>query len=241
MGPRASLDIILVKDNNGGDDSYGSYLVYRKLEQNVKKFREQMRALANHLQIENDLAGAFIVGRFSDGTPVTLSDKPINKTAPTVTNNFNYDQDTTAMKCPFHAHIRKTNPRGDTGRIESSINFDDDLQTERRHRIARRAVSYGENNIAKEPETGSGMLFMCFQSNIENQFNFLQFRWANPNNFVQVNVGADPVIGQPQGTQKWPKQWDKPETQEWKFELCVNMKGGEYFFAPSISFLKNLG
>ncbi|CCI15396.1 conserved hypothetical protein [Microcystis aeruginosa PCC 9807] len=238
--PRASLDIILVRDPSGKtEDSYGSYLVYRKLEQNVKAFRKDQRQLAQTLNINNDLAGALIVGRFQDGTPVTLSDIPTSPVTPT--NNFNYAQDQAATKCPFHAHIRKTNPRGDTGTVESSPGFDEALEIEKNHRITRRAVSYGENDSTKEPEKDSGLLFLCFQANIENQFNFMQARWANPKNFVQVNVGPDPLIGQPEGTQKWPKKWGESETEEYKFKLWVNMKGGEYFFAPSLSFLKNLG
>ncbi|MFW9257629.1 Dyp-type peroxidase [Nostoc sp. CALU 546] len=237
--PRASLDIILVKDPNGQtEDSYGSYLLYRKLEQNVKAFREDQRQLAQVLNVKDDLAGAMIVGRFYDGTPLTLSDIPTYAVTPT--NNFNYDTDRVATKCPFHSHIRKMNPRGDTGRVESSPDFTQSLEVEKKHRIARRSVSYGNNDPTKEPEAGSGLLFLCFQSSIENQFNFLQSRWANANNFVQVNVGSDPLIGQPEGTQKWPKKWGESETKEYNFKLWVNMKGGEYFFTPSISFLKNI-
>lgn len=235
---RASLDILLVKDPNGTtEDSYGSYLVYRKLEQNVKKFRQAEEKLAKNLKIKDDLAGALILGRFYDGTPVTLSDTP---SSTTLTNNFNYDTDSAATKCPFHAHIRKMNPRADTGKVESSPGFDEALGVEKIHRIARRGVSYGTNNPTQEPEKDSGLLFICFQSNIENQFNFMQIRWANAKNFVKVNVGPDPLIGQPEGTQKWPKNWGEIETLEHSFPLCVNMKGGEYFFAPSISFLKKI-
>ncbi|ACK67123.1 peroxidase [Rippkaea orientalis PCC 8801] len=238
---RAGLDIILVKDPNGQtEDSYGSYLVYRKLEQNVKGFREDQRNLAQRLNIKDDLAGALVVGRFYDGTPVTKSDIPTYAVTPT--NNFNYDEDIAATKCPFHAHIRKTNPRGDTGRVESSPGFDESLTIEKNHRIARRAISYGENDPTKEPETGSGLLFLCFQADIENQFNFIQTRWANADRFVKVGVGLDPLIGQGQSAidPEWPTKWGESETQEYHFKLWVTMKGGEYFFAPSISSLTNL-
>ncbi|WP_413171859.1 Dyp-type peroxidase [Anabaena azotica] len=236
---RASLDILLAKDPNGRtEDSYGSYLVYRKLEQNVKAFRQDQEQLAKTLNIQDDLAGALIVGRFYDGTPVNLSDTPTAATTPI--NNFNFDNDSAGTKCPFHAHIRKTNPRGDTGKVETSPGFDEALEVERQHRIARRAVSYGTNNPTQEPETDSGLLFLCFQADIENQFNFMQTRWANAKNFVQVNVGPDPLIGQPEGTQKWPENWGQAETVDYKFKLWVNMKGGEYFFTPSISFLTTI-
>ena len=237
--PRASLDIILVKDPNGKtEDSYGSYLVYRKLEQNVKLFRDDQQKLAKKLNIDYDLAGALVMGRFPDGTPVTESDKRTNPS--TLPNNFNYDADVAGMKCPFHAHIRKTNPRGDTGRVESSPGFEEALAVEKTHQITRRAISYGENDRNNATETGSGLLFICFQANIENQFNFMQARWANPSRFVKVGVGPDPVIGQPEGTQKWPKKWGEADTEDYLFKLWVFMQGGEYFFAPSISFLSNL-
>ncbi|MDG3494105.1 MULTISPECIES: Dyp-type peroxidase [Pseudanabaena] len=232
--PRAPLDLVLVKDPNGQtEDSYGSYLVYRKLEQNVKAFREDQQALAQALKIQNELAGAYVMGRFPDGTPVTISDVPMHPRNPP--NNFNYDQDLTATKCPFHAHIRKTNPRGDSVR-NSNVN----LEEERGHRIARRAVSYGEKDLTNASTEGSGLLFLCFQADIENQFNFMQARWSNANNFVKVGVGPDPLIGSPQGTQHWPTEWSKSSTQDYNFKLWVKMKGGEYFFAPSISSLKNL-
>jgi Dyp-type peroxidase family len=260
--PRASLDIILTKDPNGHtEDSYGSYLVYRKLEQDVEAFRSAEEFLAGKLGIDKELAGAYMVGRFADGTPVTLSDIPTYAATPT--NNFNYDNDPHAfgldaqpIKCPFHAHIRKTNPRGDTGRVVSSPNFQQSLDIEKGHRIARRAISYGEADRTKAPKTGSGLLFLCFQSDINNQFNFMQASWANQNNFVKVNVGNDPIIGVTSGgeaspdvagNRQWIKKWGEPEAIAEKdilkdgFKIWVHMKGGEYFFAPSISFLKNLG
>ncbi len=247
--PRASLNLVLAKDPNGQtEDSYGSYLVYRKLEQDVKGFREDQRKLAQEVGIDDELAGALVVGRFADGTPVVDSNVP---TGATQTNNFNYAEDPQVFglspkptKCPFHAHIRKTNPRGDTGRVESSPDFQQSLDIEKKHRIARRGVSYGENDITKEPTKGSGLLFLCFQAAPENQFNFIQGGWANKNDFVAVNVGLDPVIGQPgpDKNQKWPTTWGDPNTDEVQcsFQLWVKMKGGEYFFTPSLSYLKNI-
>lgn len=236
--PRASLEGVLTKDPNGKtEDSYGSYLVYRKLEQNVKKFRENQQKLAEKLALNEELTGALMMGRFYDGTPVTNWDSP-QENHPH--NNFDYENDNAATKCPFHAHVRKMNPRSDTGKVVSSPGLDESLRVERKHRIARRGVSYGSSDLTHAPEKDSGLLFLCFQADIENQFNFMQTRWANAANFVQANVGPDPLIGQPQGIQKWPKQWGGTETIEHGFELCVNMKGGEYFFAPSVSFLQSI-
>jgi len=249
--PTAPLSLVLVEDPYGqAEDSYGSYLAYRKLEQNVKGFRQDQRDLATKLGVAEELAGALAVGRFPDGTPVVESNTATYTEPPN--NNFNYDEDPQNMifkptKCPFHAHIRKSNPRGDTSRVASSIDPEQDKATERGHRIARRGISYGINDLNAEPETGSGLLFLCFQANLDNQFNFIQSKWANKKDFVDVNVGLDPVIGQPAGTginQAWPETWGgnsmTTEQVDYNFDLWVNMKGGEYFFAPSVSFLKNI-
>ena len=56
---------------------FGSYFVFRKLEQNVQGFKEQEEELAKALSLEagpfKDRPGALIVGRFEDGTPVVLN------------------------------------------------------------------------------------------------------------------------------------------------------------------------
>ncbi|MFM6779710.1 MAG: hypothetical protein ACKPKU_01030, partial [Dolichospermum sp.] len=151
-------------------------------------------------------------------------------------------------KCPFHTHVRKTNPRGDTGRVDSSGDtFEEALEKERNHRIARRAVSYGVDYQSlpdgkkwgqkgfDPPIIGSGLFFLCFQADISNQFNFMQSAWANANNFVQVNVGVDPIIGQTQPgdgraneanrTQEYPIAWGSETTKTISnFNLWVHFK-----------------
>ncbi|HMB05971.1 MAG TPA: hypothetical protein VKP69_19835, partial [Isosphaeraceae bacterium] len=59
--------------------------------------------------------------------------------------NFNYADDMAGSRCPFQAHIRKVNPRGDTVRF-----FEGDSEFERNHRIVRRGVPFGE-----QPEAGT--------------------------------------------------------------------------------------
>jgi deferrochelatase/peroxidase EfeB len=88
---------------------------------------------------------------------------------------------------------------------------------------------------------------MCYQSDIANQFEFIQSNWVNNGNIGGHLVGQDGIIGQGENTFKkaLPKKWGNNEpTNACNFSNpnsgFVKMKGGEYFFTPSISFLKSI-
>lgn len=230
------LNILLVKDpfTKKDDNNYGSFLVYRKLEQDVEGFNNRVSALAQNLDLnanqqgkitKEDYAGALVVGRFKDGTPLVRSDVSLGEFP--AFNDFKYENtDRGAHKCPFHSHIRKTNPRGQGILVGQSF-------------ITRRGIPYGE----KDSDGEKGLLFMCFQSNLDKQFNFIQKTWANAPGFppLRGRPGIDPVIGQGNaGEQKWPIEYGSKDEIDFDFAGFVKMKGGEYFFAPSIGFLKNM-
>jgi hypothetical protein len=78
---------------------------------------------------------------------------------------------------------------------------------------------------------------MSFQANLES-FERLQI-WANDKDFASEGVGVDALIGRDPAES--PQKWS---TESSEAELCianlVTLKGGEYFFAPSLPFLKSL-
>ena len=243
--PRAPLNLVLFKDPLGKEkESYGSFLVFRKLEQNVKGWNNDVvNNLAKKLNVPDELARAYTMGRFQDGTVVVKSSQKGNYKG----NNFNYSEDPQGSKCPFFAHARKVNPRGDTGN-PSLVSTPTRLEEEKMHRIARRAINYGPLP-SEVPEKDAGLLFMCFQASLTNQFNFMQKAWAKEQNFVKRDVGTDVAIGvekrdddgrAPTEKYNWPTQWDSEEKTEVSFRHWVTMRGGEFFFAPSMSFLKAL-
>lgn len=254
--PSAPLSLVLARDPLGkGDASYGSFLVFRKLEQNVRGWNRAVTSLAGELGVQQELAGAMAMGRFKDGTPV-VEQGTSGRTD--VHNNFDFAGDVDGRRCPFQAHIRKTNPRGEAiGAGDSSV------ESERAHRIARRGIPYGgaltTSDVPEEqPEGGVGLLFFCYQGDIWEQFEFIQRRWSNNPFFLQPEkskapgydaTGLDPVIGQAHPQAKgaahpaanWPEGWGNETTKvDTQLANFVTMKGGEYFFSPSVSFLQGL-
>ena len=243
--------------------SHGSYVVIRKLEQNVRQFKLRALALAQALDAEaaasrvgnvpvGQRAGASVVGRFENGTPVTLAAEsvPLASTCDdAVRNDFDYRDDQDGLRCPHAAHIRKSNPRADTADSKS-------------HLMARRGMPYGRRTDKPDdgrwddkPEAGVGLIFMAYQADIVNQFEFTQNKWVDNRQFARplaaagTETGIDPVIGQwpsppphpPAPGQVYPLVWnERASALPFDFSGFVTMRGGAYLFAPSISFLKSL-
>jgi Dyp-type peroxidase family len=238
FNPQAQKELVLIPDPLcENKDAYGSYFVFRKLEQNVRKFKIAEESLAkNQLQLQPESferAGAMLVGRFEDGTPVQISefDGMINSG---VFNNFNYNAEDLNSKCPYHAHIRKTNPR---------------FKETQKHIMARRGIPYGHREVPttieqihhQMPENGVGLLFMSYQASIANQFETIQKRA----NATDGEFNLDPIIGQNTNNSVSTGQFatiygDTDSLTNGTINAFVTMKGGEYLFAPSLSFLKNL-
>jgi Dyp-type peroxidase family len=177
----------------------------------------------------SDLLGARLVGRWKSGAPVQLSplrDNPKLAVDPQHNNSFTY---TTADVCPFAAHTRKMNPRGDIPVTAIAT-----------HRVIRRGIQYGPEVGPNEKVTRKdrGLLFVSYQADLSKGFQFLQKSWANNLNFPpKPNPGIDPIIGQ--GTRTMTGA--NPENVTASLDLVrewVISKGGEYFFAPSITALR---
>jgi Dyp-type peroxidase family len=249
--PGASLDLLLAADPFAtAPDCFGSFLVYRKLEQDYSAFETRVKALASAIPANAELAGAYVVGRFKDGTPV--SERDTSSPGTDVGNTFMHEHDdedkddSEGFRCPRAAHIRKANPRGTTPATS--------LKEERARRIVRRGIPYGKPHpdIGCDPaefesQAGGprGLVFMCFQASIAAHFEFIQRVWIDNKDFPKGvlspnDTGDDPLIGQDPGEpQKWPRKWNHPPSgrRPFNFEAAVTLKGGEYFFAPSRPFL----
>ena len=215
----------------------GSYLVYRKLHQDVAAFRRQLaEAAALYPGGEEELA-AKLVGRWRDGTP--LDTRPGGEDAALAddksrNNAFDFSGDPDGMRCPLGSHIRRMNPR-------LSMPFEGKLVN--RHRLIRRGITYGDPlpEGAQDDGADRGVIFMTLQASLARQFEFVQAQWANTGNPFRIGDDQDPLIG-PQDTEGPAKMTvpGRPPFFMGPLSRVVTTRGGEYYFAPGINGLRYL-
>lgn len=231
----------------------GSFVVYRRLRQDVAAFNAFIAQQAAQLSMDPEQLAAKLVGRWRSGAPMehvpglakTIDPSTSDPSAAHAAvlddahiNHFDYEPgDADGHLVPRAAHVRKVNPRSSTPPTKTESN---------RHRILRRGIPYGPELTPGEPAYGGetipdeqdrGLLFLCYQASIARGFAFQQQSWANAQDFPQAADGQDPIISQTvdQRTFNLPPQSAHLMMARWVFTT-----GGEYFFSPSISALNEL-
>jgi Dyp-type peroxidase family len=231
----------------------GSYMVFRRLEQKVPEFRSFVADRAARLGMEPELLGARLFGRWKSGAPLELA--PLHDNAALGSdamrnNDFDYGDDPFQRRCPYAAHIRKAYPRDDAPGGEAEA---------QRHRILRAGITFGPEVASGETTTSHsrGLMFVCYQTSIERQFEYIQRSHANDPGFVSgkvrpssgtpVTPGFDPIIGQ--AADEGVREMDEPypnypagnrrTTLEIPRQFVVLTAAG-YFFMPSISTLRTV-
>jgi Dyp-type peroxidase family len=229
----------------------GSYMVFRRLEQKVPEFRRFVREQAARLGMDPELLSARMVGRWKSGAPLELAplrDNPALGNDDRRNNDFAFGDERFQRKCPYAAHIRKVYPRDDVALAEAQ-----------RHRIIRAGIPFGPEVAPGETTTkhSRGLMFVCYQTSIERQFEYIQKNYANNPDFVSgkerpggagvVTPGLDPIIGQAAG--EGAREMDEPcpnypagnrrTTLEMPRQFVVLTAAG-YFFMPSISALRTV-
>lgn len=221
----------------------GTYLVLRKLEQDVAGF---WRYCWNAALAENaadpaaraKYIAARFIGRWPNG--VSLVDAPdAEPQAHGDLNAFGFrERDPDGLRCPFGAHIRRANPRDMFGATAKEGLHDANL-----HRIVRRGRNYGPKLPGEMPREDDGrkrgLYFVALNANLNRQFEFIQQTWINSCKFAGLSAERDPLIGKEAfdfDDQPVPRIFTaqaRPVRERYEdLPKVVRVRGGEYFFMP---------
>lgn len=218
--------------------SNGTFMVYRKLHQNVATFRAYLdKQVALYSEGKEKLAAKF-VGRWRDGTPLELSHNEPNPAIagdPTRNTDFTYGADAEDTSCPIGAHIRRIHPQDAFGFNGQLIN---------RRRITRRGLPYGRFVQEGEPALDNeerGIIFMVLNASLSRQLEFVQQQWIQYDNDSHLGNDKDVLLGNHGGNGKFVVQGEanlaNPPFICNKLPDFVELCGGDYFFLPSITAL----
>ena len=194
---------------------------------------------------------ARFVGRFRSGAPLSK----FQAGDPELPSEFDFNDfkymkdDPFGEKTPRFGHIRKVYPRDDGGFPTDDQN---NLRNQER-RILRRGIPFGPI-FANDPDSERGLLFMCYQIDLDHQFEFIQRRWANTPGFPRDEPlpppppgvhppgghGHDAIIGKHHGQGHVNLFKNGQFNTIDGFNQWVTTTGGVYLFSPSISALKNM-
>jgi Dyp-type peroxidase family len=212
---------------------------------------------------------AKMAGRWSDGVPVarapTVSEwETFNKQFPDVDYHtdpagaalryaeiakFTFGDDKEGTKCPLTAHVRRANTRDmldPTGGEKGSV-------LNNRRRILRRGLPYGESpeGTLDTDEHGIVMLIVC--AGLFRQFEFVQQQWLNYGLDLRAGNDTCPIVGNhsdgahsehgPRAKFVIPAD---PTSGHLPFVVeglpqFVEVRGGDYFFVPSMTALRMIG
>jgi Dyp-type peroxidase family len=213
----------------------GTYIGFRKYQSRVGAFNRFLHENGN-TEEERELLAAKLVGRWRSGAPLVLApdkDNPEIGADPKRNNNFDYASDAQGRKIPFGAHIRRMNPRDTQLTRLTDVNI---------HRLIRRGASYGrpysEEELSIEAdETPRGAIFLFMSAKAMATMEFLQQEWINDGDFINANGERDPIIGRQEEGATFTVPKEPVRKRYHGIDTFNVLKGGEYFFMPSLSAL----
>ena len=201
----------------------GSFLVYRKLHQNVGSFNKYWDDLAKSYPEGKEMLAAKFAGRWRNGAP--LASFPSEKEADEFAEKllaaeikyftedprsqqtveeyaalrkqlvaFNYEKDLEGARCPLGAHVRRVNPRGAL-EFGNAGAFKTPGALINRRRVMRRGLPYGEVKDSSRDDGDHGIIFMVIGASITRQFEFVQQQWINYGNDFKLANDKDPLLG----------------------------------------------
>ncbi|MBR1283206.1 Dyp-type peroxidase [Bradyrhizobium sp. AUGA SZCCT0177] len=210
----------------------GSFLVFRRLAQDVGAFRDfchrKAKALAQHFPgLTAAHLEALIVGRWPKGA-LTLIGVTTDPGQRPNDNAFDFPSDPLWAECPLGAHIRKVNPRSGPKDVVDVP------------RILRRGIPFGPP-FDSDPPAERGLAFISYQTSIQEQLEFLTSAWMNSPAAPAGSAGHDLLVGRNNGPRSMPIAFPSgtvelsDDGQQW-----ITPTGGGYLFAPGKTTLGRL-
>jgi Dyp-type peroxidase family len=215
----------------GGPDwaSNGSYLVFRRLKQNVDVFHHEVMEATSSLAEQGmhlnacQVASKFL-GRWPSGSkpslPIEFMDPGLSPESTRI-SPCEYARDLTGERFPLFAHIRKANPR--------SEDHESDLRS-----LIRRGIPY------EQGDQDRGLLFVAYQANIAQQFMHIQKEWLDKASFPEAHSGEDPIAGGvARNEDRKLTVVHEGKSLEVTVKRFVETTGSCYMFCPSIGALES--
>lgn len=180
-----------------------------------------------------EIVAAKMCGRWRNGTPIELSPDTPNPEPGVSLTDYDYTDD---IRCPFGAHVRRSNPRG------SVI-----VQRASRHtrRLVRRGYPYGDAYDPKIPDGQErGLLGQFICASLAGQFEALMCDWINLGlEDPRITGSNDPLLGANDPATSW---FVIPLASGHAIKLrglprLVTVRGGAYLFLAGIPALRYLG
>jgi Dyp-type peroxidase family len=241
----------------------GSYVVYRKLQQDVAGFWQFMKREAVRSRGAEDPAymvwlAARFVGRWPSGAPLILSPDTDNPRLGD-RDDFLYAADADGFACPLGAHMRRVHPRD----VIRPYGNEQSLSMSEAHRLLRRGRVFGPQlfdpgalDSPTSPDSAKvltelrddgaarGIHFFCVNASIKSQFEFVQQTWCNNPRFSGLHENKDPIAGDSGRPDDPPSHMTIPgrpvAMRTAAVPRFVTVKGGAYLFMPSLRALRFL-
>jgi Dyp-type peroxidase family len=213
-----------------------TYVGLRKYQSRVGTFNRFLQANAE-TEDERELLAAKLVGRWRSGAPLTLApdqDDPALGADPQRNDDFTYAADRHGRQVPLGSHMRRMNPRDTEMARLADVNV---------HRIIRRSTTYGapydqDANSSQDDETPRGLHFIFISAKAMATLEFLQREWINDGDFMSLGAERDPNVGLQEDDATFTIPKDPVRHRVHGIEMFNVLRGGEYFFMPSLSALK---
>lgn len=259
----------------------GTYMVYRKLHQNVESFNRFLDDVGSKFPGGKEKLAAKMVGRWRNGAPLVsfpteeeaeafnteltgLQTK--SRSEATMSNEeearyrelkrqlrgFDYLDDNEGVRCPFGSHTRRANPRSSmTFGNKDAFGATTPSALSNRRRVLRRGLPYGKSDSNSKDDGDHGIVIMILNASISRQFEFVQQQWFNYGNDFKASNDQDPLLGNHgrnhDGRAKGRMVIEGDRASNTPPFFCsdmptvVEVRGGDYYFIPSMTSLRLIG